>query len=198
MSTSICGTSKIAGFRFSLYPMSDQFVELILNTLEKVDTSKVWMKTDDISTCIRGKIEHVFDVAKAVYVYAASTGSHVVLNGTFSIGCPGDTEGNVYMSEDDIPLNERNVQNFQLEAPTQFALYPMSNDNYMEIIAHVIQIAQQKEVFAGGTHYASRLEGDVHKVFSALQDSFRYAQEQASHVNMTVNVSANSPSRKAI
>ena len=112
MSNSVCGTSRIVGFRFSLYPMSDQFVEVIKETLAETDTSKVWMKTDDISTCIRGRAEHVFDVAKAIYLHAAKTGLHVVLNGTFSIGCPGDTEGDTYMSEDDVRQNESTVAEY--------------------------------------------------------------------------------------
>lgn len=196
MSNSVCGTSRIVGLRFSLYPMSSQFVEIIKSTLKEVDTSKVWMHTDDISTCIRGKMEHVFDVAKAMYLHAAKTGEHIVLNGTFSIGCPGDSEGDSYMSEDDVRNNEQKVANLQIEAPTQFALYPMNNEKYMQIIADVCEIAREKGTFTGGVHYASRLDGDAHQVFSTLEEAFRFTQEHVSHVTMTVNISANSPSRK--
>lgn len=196
MSNSVCGTSRIVGLRFSLYPMSSQFVEIIKSTLKEVDTSKVWMHTDDISTCIRGKMEHVFDVAKAMYLHAAKTGEHIVLNGTFSIGCPGDSEGDSYMSEDDVRNNEQKVANLQIEAPTQFALYPMNNEKYMQIIADVCEIAKEKGTFTGGVHYASRLDGDAHQVFSTLEEAFRFTQDQVSHVTMTVNISANSPSRK--
>ncbi|MFK4998635.1 YkoF family thiamine/hydroxymethylpyrimidine-binding protein [Bacillus sp. N9] len=196
MSEFVCGTSRIVGFRFSLYPMSDQFVDIIKSTLQEVDTSKVWMQTDDISTCIRGKVEHVFDVAKAVYLLAAKTGEHVVLNGTFSIGCPGDTEGDSYMSADDIRNNASKVANIHIEAPTQFALYPMNDTRYMEIIADVCKIAQEKGTFTGGVHYGSRLDGDAHDVFSTLEEAFVCTQGQVSHTTMTVNISANSPSRK--
>lgn len=50
----ICGTSRIAGFRFSLYPMTDDFISVIKSALKKTDTSKVWTKTDHISTVLRG------------------------------------------------------------------------------------------------------------------------------------------------
>lgn len=53
--TNQCGTSRIAGCQFTLYPMSDKFVDIILSALDEVDTSKVWKDTDDVSTCIRGK-----------------------------------------------------------------------------------------------------------------------------------------------
>lgn len=64
----ICGTSRIAGFRFSLYPMTDDFISVIKSALKKTDTSKVWTKTDHISTVLRGSIDHVFDAAKAIYL----------------------------------------------------------------------------------------------------------------------------------
>lgn len=53
----ICGTSRIAGFRFSLYPMTDDFISVIKSALKKTDTSKVWTKTDHISTVLRGSID---------------------------------------------------------------------------------------------------------------------------------------------
>jgi uncharacterized protein YqgV (UPF0045/DUF77 family) len=65
--SNFCGTSEITGARFSIYPMSDRFVDIIKSALEEVDTSKVWMETDDVSTCVRGRSEHVFDVALPPY-----------------------------------------------------------------------------------------------------------------------------------
>src|SRR5690625_709405 len=103
-----CGRSKIAGASFTLSPMCDDFVNIILGTLEKVDSSKVWMKTDDVSTTVRGKLVHVFNVTKAVCTYAAKTGEHVSFQATFSVGCPGDTETDAYMELDDVPSNHLN------------------------------------------------------------------------------------------
>src|SRR5699024_3502498 len=51
-----CRTSEIAGASFTLSPMSDDFVEVIESTLSAVNTSKVWLETDDVSTTIRGKL----------------------------------------------------------------------------------------------------------------------------------------------
>src|SRR5690625_6457777 len=45
-----CRTSEIAGASFTLSPMSDDFVEVIESTLSAVNTSKVWLETDDVST----------------------------------------------------------------------------------------------------------------------------------------------------
>ena len=76
-----CGTERIAGCQFNLSVMSDDFAEVILGALDRVDTSKVWKETDDVSTCVRGRIEHVFDVVQAIYLEAAKTGKHVEMSG---------------------------------------------------------------------------------------------------------------------
>src|SRR5690625_2200118 len=70
-----CRTSEIAGASFTLSPMSDDFVEVIESTLSAVNTSKVWLETDDVSTTIRGKLIHVFDVTKAICLQAAKSRS---------------------------------------------------------------------------------------------------------------------------
>jgi energy-coupling factor transport system substrate-specific component len=195
----VCGTSHITGCSFSIYPMSDNFVEIITSSLRNVNTSKVWMDTDDVSTTVRGRTSHVFDVVKAIFVEAAKTGKHVVLNATFAIGCPGDIDADVYMAEDDTKLNEPNSSLVSIETATKFALYPLGISTYIDIIMDQIHIAQEQGTFTKGTHYATRLDGNVHDVFKTLEDSFHNAQtSESSHVVMTVTMSANSPSKKEI
>lgn len=193
-----CGTSRIVGCRFSIYPMTDNFVEVIKGALSEVDTSKVWMNTDDVSTCIRGRSEHVFDVTKAIFIHAAKTGVHVVFNGTFSIGCPGDSDGDTYMSEDDVRLNENSSQMEKVDVATQFALYPLNNPDYMQIIADQVEVATEHGTFTKAVHYASRLDGDANQVFKTLEEAFVNTSKtnERSHVTMTAAISANSPSKK--
>jgi energy-coupling factor transport system substrate-specific component len=197
MQNNVCGTSKITGARFSIYPMSDRFEEIILSALQEVDTSKVWIKTDDISTCVRGQSVHVFDVVKAMYLRAAMNGDHVVLNATFSNGCPGDSAGDTYMAEDPILLNDDLSQAITQKVAVQFALYPLGIATYMDVIMDQVKAADQQGVFIGGVHYASRLDGEGNKVFKALESAFEGAMDSDSpHNVMTVTMSANSPSRK--
>lgn len=191
-----CGTSRIAGCRFSLYPMADDFVEVILSALKEVDTSKVWVKTDDVSTCIRGRISHIFDVTKAIFLHAAKTGKHVVINGTFSIGCPGDTEGDVFLVENDVRLNAEKSAMITQQAACQFALYPMENGDYMDTIYCEVQKIKDLGVKVTSIHYATRLDGDAHSVFTGLENCFTHVEKSVSHVVMTFNISANSPSSK--
>ncbi|MCM3121935.1 YkoF family thiamine/hydroxymethylpyrimidine-binding protein [Mesobacillus sp. AQ2] len=197
MEKNLCGTSEITGARFSIYPMSDRFVEIILSALKEVDTTKVWMKTDDISTCARGRSEHVFDVVKAIFLNASKGGDHVVLNATFSNGCPGDSAGDTLMAEDSILLNEKLSNSISQEVACQFALYPLGIANYMEVIMDQIKTVEEQGVFGGGVHYASRLDGDANQVFTGLEKAFDGARSSdSSHIVMTVTMSANSPSRK--
>ncbi|ANA83276.1 thiamine-binding protein [Paenibacillus glucanolyticus] len=197
MSELTCGTSRIVGCRFSVFPMTDRFVEVIMDALKSVNTGKVWIQTDDVSTCIRGRAEHVFDVTRAIFAYAAASGVHTVFNGTYSIGCPGDTEADVYMSEDSERLNREIGKNADIDTACQFALYPLGTDHYMDVIYKEVHRAKEKGTFAGSVHYASRLDGSISKVFESLEDAFLHAiQSDSSHLVMTAVVSAHSPSAK--
>lgn len=187
-----CGISPIVGFRFSLHPMSGNFIKIIKGALNRTDTSNVWMHTDDVSTVIRGKQNQVFNVAKAIALHAAKTGEHVALSGTFSIGCPGDSEGDAYLEKsDELPNQDATPQ----YVSSQFALYPMNNPAYMEVIYREIDRAKAHGVFNESMHYASGIHGDIHDVFAFYEESFTHARsEEHRHLVMTLSMSINSPS----
>ena len=51
-----CGAKgNLTGCRFSLSPMTDRYVEIILEAIGKVHAGKVWQTTDKLSTVYRGK-----------------------------------------------------------------------------------------------------------------------------------------------
>lgn len=187
-----CGLSLIVGFRFSLHPMSNEFISIIKGALQDTDTSNVWMHTDDVSTVIRGKQVHVFNVAKAITLNASKTGVHVALSGTFSAGCPGDTSADVYLERGDVVANNDQTKQY---VSSQFALYPMNNPNYMDVIYGEIQRAKDAGVFNESMHYASGIHGDIHDVFQFYEEAFSRARsEEHKHLVMTVSMSINSPS----
>ena len=189
--------TKLAGCRFSVYPMTDNFVKVIKGALNEVDKTKVWMKTDDISTCIRGRSEDVFDVTKAIFIHAAKTGVHVVFNGTFSIGSPEDIEEDSYLSEDGCRMNEETSLQEKVEVASHFALYPMNTSNYTKIISEQITLAKECGTFTKDVHYASRLDGDANDVFNTLEKIFVNASKiNDVSITMTAAISANSPSKK--
>ena len=187
-----CGLSPIVGFRFSLHPMADDFVSVIKGALEQTDTSNVWMHTDDVSTVIRGKQVHVFNVAKAITLHAAKTGKHIALSGTFSAGCPGDTSGDVFLEKGDEVANTDATKQY---VSSQFALYPMNNPAYMDVIYREVERAKEWGVYNESMHYASGIHGDIHDVFAFYEETFSQARsEEHKHLVMTVSMSINSPS----
>ena len=187
-----CGLSPIVGFRFSHHPMTNDFVSVIKGALEQTDTSNVWMHTDDVSTVIRGKQMHVFNVTKAITLHAAKTGEHIALSGTFSAGCPGDSAGDVYLDKGD---NIANTDDTKQYVSSQFALYPMNNPKYMEVIYREIERAKEFGVYNDSMHYASGIHGDIHDVFAFYEETFSQARsEEHKHLVMTVSMSINSPS----
>lgn len=188
---------RIAGCSYSLYPMSDDFAEQILNALDKIDSSKVWMKTDEVSTIVRGRISHIFDVTQAAFLEIAKTGIHTVFSATFSVGCPGDTEGHAYMAEDDNPTNLEIIQKVPQNVSAKFALYPMGGGNYMDLIYEQIESMKNHGVEVSPTHYETKLFGSSQKIFSGLKNVFEATEKAGStHTIMTVTISANSPSGK--
>lgn len=196
MTRESCSKSNIAGVSFSIHPMSDNFIEIIKGAINESDTSKVHVKTDDVTTTIRGKLVHVFDAAKAIFMHAAKTGVHVAFQATYSLGCPGDSSGDVYMAEDDNPLNAEQVKDIKQYAAAKFSLYPLGGGNYMDIIYEQIE-AMKKHVAVSPAHYSTRLEGEVIEIFNGLEQVFKATVEGgSSHTVMTVSISANSPSHK--
>lgn len=187
----LCGTSPIVGFRFTLSPMTSDFVKVIKGALNKTDLQNVWRHTDDVSTVIRGRSEHVFDVAKAVLAHATKGGTHVSMSGTFSVGCPGDSEGDNLLEVTSEPANGRMGSQY---VSSQFALYPLGDAQYMDIIYEEIAFAKERGVFNDSMHYASGIHGEIEPVFAFYETTFNRVREKTSHVVMTVTFSVNSPS----
>ncbi|MBN8234803.1 thiamine-binding protein [Halobacillus kuroshimensis] len=193
----VCGTSKIAGCSFSIHPMSDEFAGIILEILKKVDTSKVWLDTDDVTTTVRGRVEHIFDVTKAILLHVSKTNVHAAFHATYSIGCPGDSAGDTYMAESLHRRNEDASRSITQPLAAKFSLYPMGGGSYMDTIYKQIEAMKSKGIQVTPAHYSTRLDGDTHTVFEGLENVFRETEASgSSHTVMTVSVSVNSPSSK--
>src|SRR5687768_13916916 len=67
------------GARFSLYPMSDRFVPIILHAIEGLRESGLDVETDDVSTFLGGPPDAVFRALWRAFARAARSGEHVVM-----------------------------------------------------------------------------------------------------------------------
>ncbi len=188
------GTSlPISGCRFSLYPMCDQFIDLIVGSLEKTDTSYVWSESDALSTVYRGKLEYVADAVKALFINAYREGVHMALEGQFSKGCPGDSDGDSVLEKEGEAPNKAKVEDIHFPVHCKLALYPMGTGDYIDDIAKVWYMAEDRGLQPKTIHYATRIEGDVHEVMDYLTDVCALMEKSVSHYILHFTMNCNSP-----
>lgn len=186
----------ISGCRFSLYPMTDNFVSVILGSLEKTDTSAVWSQSDALSTVYRGKLPYVADAVRALFINAWQPEVHMALEGQFSKGCPGDTDGDSLLDREGEAPNRAKIQDRHFPVLCKLALYPMGTGDYIDEIAKVWRIAEAEGLNPKTIHYATRIEGDVQKVFDYLEEVCRLMEQSVPHYILHFTLSVNSPTNE--
>lgn len=186
----------ISGCRFSLYPMTDNFVSVILGALEKTDTSAVWSQSDALSTVYRGKLPYVADAVRALFINAWQPEVHMALEGQFSKGCPGDTDGDSLLDREGEAPNRAKIQDRHFPVLCKLALYPMGTGDYIDEIAKVWRMAEEEGLNPKTIHYATRIEGDVQKVFDYLEEVCRLMEQSVPHYILHFTLSVNSPTNE--
>jgi uncharacterized protein YqgV (UPF0045/DUF77 family) len=198
-----------SGAQISLYPMTDDFVGVIVNALSALDPyrERLRIETDDISTLIVGTPDVVFAAMRDLFVAAAKTGKHCVLHATISRGCPGEPDDPMChvpeMTGPLAPIEERKAQALAAVAsiPTagqpaaaQFSLYTLGIDQHMDEIYGCIDFLKTSGVFDRSKNFCTKLRGDAAPVFATVHEAFvRFGPPQG-HVTIDLTVSANSPS----
>ncbi|BEU88954.1 HMP/thiamine ABC transporter substrate-binding protein ThiU [Selenomonas sp. TAMA-11512] len=188
---------KITGARFSLTPMSDDFINIILGAIKKVDLSNVWAKTDHTSTVYRGGSAEVFDALKACFLFSYRPGIHSALEATISKGCPGDVDDDTVLSFEGMRVNESAGQAVQFPVIGKFSVYPMGSGEYMHLIETLVNRGIDRGIVSGTGHYVTFLGGDVHDVFSYLEEVFHILDEEVSHFVIQVTLLCNVPEGEA-
>lgn len=199
-----------SGAQISLYPMTDGFVDVILDAVKAMDTEKLRVETDDVSTLLVGPHEELFAAIQALFETAAKTGHHTVLHATVSRGCPGEPDDPICEGPLDAglfgPLAQRQaeaVESVQAKptsgqrADGQFSLYVPGASIHMDEVYGCIDFLKQAGVFAKPKNFCTKLSGDSAAVFEALHQAFVRFGTPAGHVALDVTISANSPSLKA-
>ena len=186
----------ISGCRFSLYPMTDDFVSIILGALEQTDTSAVWSQSDALSTVYRGRLPYVADAVQGLFVNAWKEGVHMALEGQFSKGCPGDTDGDSVLTREGEAPNQASTADKHFPVLCKIALYPMGTPDYIDHIAKVWRMAEEAGLNPTTIHYATRISGDVHDVFKYLEDICSLMQDSVPHYILHFTLSVNSPTNE--
>ena len=188
----------ISGCRFSLYPMCDNYVPVILGALEATDTSAVWQETDALSTVYRGKLCYVADAVKALFINACHEGVHMAIEGQFSHGCPGDIDGDSVLGLEGPAPNGSRLSGKHFPVHCKIALYPMAVPEYIQKIAAVWRLAEERGLQPKTIHYATRLEGDVQDIFSFLEEICQLMSDDPSvpHYILHFTMNVNSPTEE--
>ena len=185
----------ISGCRFTLYPMCNNFIDIILGGLERVDTSAVWSETDALSTVYRGKLDYVMDAVSALFASAWTEGVHMAIEGQVSKGCPGDVSGDSKLTYEGEAPNHAIVEAATQPCLCKLALYPMGVGDYIDDIARVWRMAEGRGLNPQTIHYATRIEGSIHDVFAYLTDVDKpmEASESVHHYVLHFTINVNSP-----
>lgn len=197
-----------SGAQISLYPMTDDFVGVIMSALRALDPyrDRLRVETDDISTLLVGPPEVLFPAMRDLYVAAANTGAHCVLSAAISRGCPGEPDDEICASPQfggpREPLETRKAAALEavVDAPVtgtpaagQFSLYVMGTGDHMDEIYGCIDFVKRSGVFDRSKNFCTRLGGDAGVVFGTLEAAFCRFGPPAGHVTIDLTVSANSP-----
>lgn len=199
-----------SGAQISLYPMSDDFVGIILGALHALDPYRpdFRIETDDVSTLIVGPPEQLFPAMRDLFVAAARTGTHCVLHATVSRGCPGEPDDPICTPlsgtgvrgdlAERIVLARDAVAAAELAGQTvaaQFSLYPLGAVQHMDEIYGCIDFLKSSGVFDRSKNFCTKLRGDAGPLFATLGEAFLRFGAPEGHVAMDLTVSANSPSK---
>ncbi len=197
-----------SGAQISLYPMSDDFVDVILGALSALDPyrDQLRIETDDISTLLVGTPDVVLAAMRDLFVAAARSGKHCVMHATLSRGCPGEPDDPIChvpeMTGPLAPLEERKAQALSAvssiplagqPAAAQFSLYTLGIGQHMDEIYGCIDFIKSSGVFDRSKNFCTKLRGDAAPVFATVGEAFVRFGPPHGHVTIDLTVSANSP-----
>lgn len=186
----------MVGCRFSLYPLTDAFVSIILDALKGGSMQGLDVRTDDVSTYVSGDEDAMLAFVQQALVAASKRTPHVVCTLLLSRGCPGEEMCEVDATA---PRAAPHVRRTDLHltgvrAAAHFSLYPLGIVDYMDVIYREIGKAKEAGTCTRAEHFASRLEGDVAEIFATIPDCWDRAEVNAGHVVAHATISVGSPS----
>lgn len=199
-----------SGAQVSLYPMSGNFVGIILDAIKSLDPyrDRLRIETDDISTLMVGPPDVLFAAMRDLFVAAAKSGEHCVLSAAVSRGCPGEPDDAICgvnpSAGQSEPLAERidaalaavkgTVETGQPSA-AQFSLYVMGTGTHMDEIYGCIDFLKRSGTFDRSKNFCTKLRGDAGAIFATIHEAFFRFGDPEGHVTLDITVSANSPSK---
>jgi len=200
------------GAQVSLYPMTSDFVPVILTGLEALAPyrDRLRIETDDISTLMVGAPDPLFAAMRDLFARSAQGGAHVTLHATLSRGCPGEPDDpscrcDVLAVAQGAPLAQRQAEARAavatapltgVQIDVQFSLYVLGQDRHMDEIYGCIAFLRDSGTFLKSKNFCTRLRGDAGAVFETVRQAFLRFGPAEGHVTIDLTASANSPSAR--
>jgi len=200
------------GAQVSLYPMTSDFVDVILSGLDALTPYKsdLRIETDDMSTLMVGAPEQLLDAIRDLFAASARRPEHVTMHVTLSRGCPGEPDDPschcaTLVRAQDLTLPERQALAAKavstapvtgVEIDLQFSLYVLGQDRHMDEIYGCIDFLKGSGTFLKSKNFCTRLRGDAGAVFETLRQAFLRFGPAEGHVTIDMTASANSPSKR--
>jgi len=193
------------GVQFSLVPASDQFIPIILAAIEGLDRVEgLSVSPDKVSTYMAGTVDVVFGALTTTFVRASQSGAHIVQPLLASRGCPGwEGKAATVSAADGGSAAALALANFVppassgIEASAQFALLPMGDANYIEIIASSLTFLSEVGLQVQTKNLVTRVDGDAALVLAAFATILTHFGAPDGHVVLNATLVANSPTEEA-
>ncbi len=173
--------------RFSLSPMSDDYIDIILGAVGRTDTGLVKRETGKLSTVYRGSMPRVEDAVRACFCFAYRDGVHMTMEATFRI--TGTRE-----EPDSLP-NCGKVGDIHFPVVSKYSFYPLGSPDREKHILRVANIAGDIGVFEESLPDCRVISGDVGDIFAFIARADRYRAENCPGRVLEVTFSVNSPTR---
>ncbi len=173
--------------RFTLSPMCDSFVDLILGAIGQVDDSAITQRTDKLSTVYRGSRAAVEDAVKACFLYAYRPEVHMTMECAFTaipLGEGVETAG--------APNGEK-LAGLHFPAVGKLTLYPMGGADAASWREKVVAEVERRGLCKEEAYDGPILSGDAQDIFDCLAKVNTLCQDGLEDYTLEFTLSVNSP-----
>ena len=175
-----------AACRFSLSPMCDDFVPVILGALDRVDTQAVAHRTDKLSTIYEGALDSVEDGVEACFVQAYRPETHMTMEAVFWIeGREGSVSGE--------RPNRLSTEQIHFPAVGKLTIYPLAGEAVEAWAGRVETCARSANVYRESAFDGTILEGDIQDIFTCLHKLGEACLSVSGRWAVALTLSVNSP-----
>lgn len=176
------------GCRFSLSPMSDQYIDIILGAVAKTNTSRISSATGKLSTIYQGAQEDVMDALKACLCYAYNPSVHMTMEMTFF-----KASATITQQPSAVLANAPQIADVHFPISSKIALYPLGTVDYQPHLDYLGQAAQKAGIFVSSLEDVTVIEGDVQQLFDYFATINAYCLSHLKQFGFEVTLSMNSP-----